>query len=240
MIDIHCHILPYSDDGADSIDTSIEMCRAAFKNGIFTIIATPHYISGHKQTVNSDMVLKQVGMLNRMLESKNIDVTILAGMEVFISHDIMELYDSGKILTLNKSRYLLIEFPFNSIPLYADALLFKLMMKGLIPVIAHPERNSNIINDIGIASEYSRKGILFQVNAGSLSGRFGKKAEKTAKKLLTHNVVSFIASDAHSADTKTSEIIKAYKYVKNLDRNLSERIFLENPLCLINDVEISI
>ena len=91
MIDIHCHILPGLDDGADSLDTSIEMCRIAGNDGISTIVATPHFIPGQKQAINSDMVLKQVDILNKELEARKIDVAILPGMEVFISHEIIEL-----------------------------------------------------------------------------------------------------------------------------------------------------
>ena len=238
MIDIHCHILPDIDDGADSLDTSIEMCKIASIDGINTIIATPHYIPGHKQTINSDMVLKQVDMLNRELESKNIDVTILPGMEIFISHDIMELYEHGDILTLNKSRYMLIELPANDIPIYTEELFYELMIKDIVPIIAHPERNKTIRNNVNIAFEYSLKGILLQVNTESLTGILGKQIQKAAQKFLKNNALHFISTDAHSTNIRVPRMKTVYNYVNKFDSNLADRIFFRNPIHLINNEEI--
>ncbi len=238
MIDIHCHILPGMDDGAHNLDISIEMCRIAGYDGIKTIIATPHYFPEQKETKNADMVLKQVKVLNRELKLKNIDVMVLSGMEVFICDEIIGLLDSKEILTLNNSRYLLIELPLFSIPLCTQELFYKLMIKGIVPVIAHPERNSCIINNPGIVLEYVHRGVLIQIDTGSLKGEFGQKVKKTAKTLLKNKSVHFMATDAHNANTRTPQISETFKYVKHLNKELAESIFLTNPFFLINNQAI--
>lgn len=238
MIDIHSHILPGMDDGAHNLDTSIEMCRIASNDGIKTIIATPHYIPDYKESINAGIVLQQVRALNLELKLKNINITILPGMEVLISHDIIDFLDTEEILTLNNSRFLLIELPLSGIPLCAQELFYKLMIKGIVPVIAHPERNSCIIKNPCIVLEYIQSGALIQVDTGSLKGEFGQKVKNTAKTLLKNKSVHFIATDAHNANTRAPQIREIFNYVKHLNKKLAESIFLTNPYLLINNREI--
>ena len=238
MIDIHCHILPEMDDGADSLHTSIKMCKIAYEQGIDTIIATPHYKTWNKQQINPDKILENIEKLNMEIELNNISITVLPGMEVLISYDIFELYQGGEILTLNNSRYMLIEFPNDFIPAYSEELFFKLMIIGIIPVIAHPERNTEVVNTPDVLSKFTEKGVLIQADAGSLTGIFGKTIQKVSRHLLKQNSIHFVATDAHTSHFRSPEIIEAYKYVKKINANLAEKIFNVNPFQLRNDNQI--
>ncbi|MFA5524150.1 MAG: CpsB/CapC family capsule biosynthesis tyrosine phosphatase [Tissierellales bacterium] len=196
MIDLHCHILPGVDDGANSLEEAVAMARMAKNNGIFTMFATPHYIEGMGyEDANSVWIILE--KLNSELEDRGIDVKIFQGREVYSSPDVLKLLDEGKISTLNKSKYMLIELPMHDIPMYIDTMIYNLRLKGIIPIIAHPERNTKIIEDPNILYNFISKGVLAQLNLPSLLGRYGKRVKRTAEILLKHDMIHFIGTDAH-------------------------------------------
>lgn len=174
MIDIHCHILPGIDDGAKNIEDSLNMARAAVKQGIHTIIATPHHQNSKYLNPKEDILLK-VSELNEAIQEENISITILPGQETRIYGEILEDYNNNEILPLNHSNYLFIELPSGHVPRYTQQLLYDIQLQGLIPIIVHPERNQEIIERPEILFQFVEKGALTQVTAASISGAFGKK-----------------------------------------------------------------
>lgn len=240
MIDIHSHILPGVDDGAKNIEKAIEMAKIAEKNGINVIIATPHYIEG--ENFNISKYNKEIlGDLNKKLESEGLRVKILLGNEVFITPDIINLIKEEKVTTLNRSRYLLMELPMLDIPIYTEDIIYELRLKGIVPIIAHPERNKKIIEDPNILYEFIKLGALAQLNLPSILGYYGDEVKKTAEVLLKHDMVHLIGTDAHStrrgfqkvklAIDTISKIIGSYKLNK---------ITNENPLAIIKNEELDI
>ncbi|AQX55568.1 tyrosine-protein phosphatase [Priestia flexa] len=198
MIDIHCHILPGVDDGAQTIDDSIEMARQAVSEGIRTIVATPHHQNGKYINEKQD-ILELVQQLNNRLLDENIPLTILPGQESRIYGELVEDYQAGKILTLNDtSKYVFVEFPSSQVPRYTERLLYDIQSEGLTPIIVHPERNSRLIEEPDLLYNFVNKGALTQVTAGSLTGRFGKKIKKFSLDLIEANLTHVIASDAHN------------------------------------------
>ena len=139
----------------------------------------------------------------------------------------IELYNHGKILTLNKSRYMLIELPANIIPIYTEDLFFQLMLQGLTPILAHPERNSVIIKNPDIVLKYVKKGVLIQVNAGSIMGMFGNKVKKTVENFFKNNIVHFIASDAHNTLTRAPRLKDAFEWLNATTGTILECRILE-------------
>lgn len=238
MVDIHCHILPDSYDGPKNMKESVNMCKLAYDTGIRGVICTPHYIFGFKQTANAKAVQYHTQELNRELKEINLDITIFPGMEVSISHDIIELYESGEILTLNKSRYMLVELPQNGIPVYTEKLFHELVIREIIPVIAHPERNLNIIKNPRIVEKYVEKGILLQINAGSLEGTLGHKVRNTARYFLNNKLIHFIASDAHTSEYTFKIMADLYKRLRSINIEYADKIFIKNPSYLINNEEL--
>jgi protein-tyrosine phosphatase len=176
MVDIHCHILPGIDDGAKTVEDSIIMARHAEKEGIHTIIATPHLNSQYNN--RKDLILERVESLNQSLQESRVNVRILAGQEPRIYGELIEDFERNEIQTLNNSQYLFIEFPSNHVPRYTEKLLFDIQMKGLTPIIVHPERNLELMEQPEILYRLVDKGALTQVTASSLCGYFGKKNQK--------------------------------------------------------------
>ncbi|AGE23904.1 phosphotyrosine protein phosphatase [Geobacillus sp. GHH01] len=210
MIDIHSHILPGVDDGAKTMDDAIAMAKAAVDEGITTIIATPHHHNG-KYDNPSSSVTTAVRQLNAQLEQNHIPLKVLAGQEVRLHGDLLDNWEKGDLLPLGEETpYILVEFPFDHVPRYANQLLFEMQLKGLTPVIAHPERNSEIIEKPDRLYELVQKGVLTQVTAASVAGFFGKNIQKFSMQLIEANWVHFIASDAHNLTSRSFQMRTAY------------------------------
>ncbi|MGE5328466.1 MAG: tyrosine-protein phosphatase [Deltaproteobacteria bacterium] len=237
MHDIHNHILAGVDDGCKTFEASMEMVRIAESNGIKTIIATPHYIPGFSTNPSVETIRNMVKELNDNIKEQGLSVDVLAGMEVFISPELSELYERGEILTLNDTRYMLIELPANSMPAYLDDVMFKLQVCGLIPVIAHPERNHVFGRSPEIMIKMANRGILFQINSGSLTGIFGKQVRSFALSLLSIGLVHIVASDAHSTHLRKPELKQAYEIIAAKDKSAFEKI-IENTNKIICNKEI--
>lgn len=200
MIDLHCHILPNIDDGASSWSVSLNMCRQASENGIKTIVATPHILNGvyenHPQAIE-----EKVKILNQKLKENNIPLQVLPGSEVHLSADIIEKIKKQEILTLNKSSYILLEFPHTQIPLHIEEILFQIQIMGITPILSHVERNLKFQQNPSLLSQLIQKGALAQITAASLCGFFGPIIKKFTQKLLVGGLVYCMATDAHT-DTK--------------------------------------
>ena len=206
MIDIHTHILPGLDDGAATIEDSVEIARLALADSVNTIVATPHGLDlGELQ--KREYVETKVEDLRGELAKRGVGVEIVAGIEVYISPDIAVKLENGSVFGLNGSNYLLIELPMHQFPFYVEQTLFELQARGFRPIIAHPERNVSIQEDTGLLRRMVERGVLGQVTAGSLLGSFGPKTTKTAEALLSQKLVHVIASDAHSARGHRSPVL---------------------------------
>ncbi|QCX34368.1 exopolysaccharide biosynthesis protein [Caloramator sp. E03] len=225
MIDVHCHIIPNIDDGSDSIETSLEMLKIASKDGIKKIIATPHFYPDIFEN-NPETILNSVENLNNISKELGIDIEVLCGQEVFLNRNLLKQYKDNKILTLNKSRYMLIELPMDSMPDYTFDIIYELALLGIVPIIAHPERYRYIINKPCFINNFIKEGCLIQINSSSITGLFGRHVKKTAIKLIKHNICHFIASDAHSNNIRIPALKKslevAQKYNNEIVLNITQ------------------
>ncbi|KAA0548473.1 tyrosine protein phosphatase [Bacillus sp. BGMRC 2118] len=213
MIDIHCHILHGIDDGPKDLKESLLMAKEAVAQGITSIIATPHFTSKYENTKN--IIIKKVVELNAALERENIPLTILPGQEPRIFGEILEDYENDRILTMNDGgKYVFIELPSNHVPRYTERLLYDIQMKELTPIIVHPERNSEIVENPDVLYNLVSNGALTQVTASSLVGDSGKKVKKFSHQLLEANLTHFIASDAHNTTSRNFRLPAAYELVE--------------------------
>jgi len=239
MIDIHCHVLPGIDDGAKDEADAIAMAQQAVNSGISTVIATPHHKNRTYENEKS-FIQKDVLRLNQLFEESNIPLDVLAGQEVRIFGEIVEDFEKGEIQTLNDSKYLLLEFPSDSVPQYAEQLIFDIQRAGMTPVIAHPERNRDLYTDPNRLYELISQGALAQLTSGSLSGVFGKEINQVSHQMLEHNLVHFIASDAHNVDTRNFETLKeAYDVIKQSYGAIIQYSLEENAQYLIHNENIN-
>jgi protein-tyrosine phosphatase len=209
LIDIHSHILPGIDDGAKTVQDSIDMAKQAVSEGIHTIIATPHHKNGKYDNLKAD-ILPFVRELNQTFAQEGIDLKVLPGQECRIFGEILEDYGKGEILTLNKdSQYLFIEFPSSSVPRYADRLLYDIQVDGLTPIIVHPERNAELMERPDKLYKLVKNGAVTQLTASSLVGYFGKNIQKFSQQMIQANLTHFIASDAHNIHNRTFKMEEA-------------------------------
>lgn len=234
MIDIHSHILPGIDDGAEFLTDSLEMAQAAVKEGIRTIVATPHHQNGRYLNPKSE-IIKKVDQLNGVLQEARIDLHVLPGQESRIYGEILEDYEHGEILTVgNQSNYLFLELPSQHVPHYTERLLFDLQMKGLNPIIVHPERNVELIEQPDKLYSLVKNGVATQITASSVAGRFGKKIQGFTFDLIETNLTHFVASDAHNTHSRSFKMAEAYDVINKKYGNDSVEYFQQNAELLVD------
>lgn len=238
MIDIHCHILPGVDDGAADFTESLQMAQKAQEEGIKKIIATPHHQNGKYNNYKKD-ILQKVNELNDYLQIEGIRVQILSGQETRIYGEMVEDYENGEILTLaNISNYVFVELPSGHVPRYTEQLLFDLQMKGLAPVIVHPERNAELIEQPDKLYKFVKNGAATQITAASYSGYFGKKIQKFTADLIQANLTHFIASDAHNTTSRGFKMEEAYELVKKEFGTDLLFMFMDNAEAIVEGQDI--
>ncbi|WP_195986708.1 CpsB/CapC family capsule biosynthesis tyrosine phosphatase [Clostridium sp. D53t1_180928_C8] len=234
MIDIHSHILNDIDDGSKDIEMSISMLKKAELSGTTDIIATPHFMRGRFE-VEYNEVLNRVEKLKKISRENNIDINIYAGQEVYYSRKILEYYNDKMIGTINNTRYMLIELPMLEFDINEIINnIYELQLRGIIPIIAHPERYKPFIKKPSMINILIKEGMLFQLNAGSITGTFGKDVKKTAVKYLENNIYSFIGSDAHRDRGRDTNMTEALKTLELNQRST----FDENGKAMLKDEEI--
>lgn len=200
MIDLHSHIIFGIDDGSKTIDESLKMLRKAEQNGVSDIVLTPHYIKDSIYNVNNKDKEKKIKELVKKIKEEKININIYLGNEVYIDEDVIELLKNKEICTINDSKYLLIELPFNHKSFILEEVLYRLKKEGIVPIIAHPERYIVYYNDLEFFESLLEKGCLFQGNIGSLYNRYGSKSKKMLIKMLKKNMIHFLGSDIHHGE----------------------------------------
>lgn len=236
MIDIHCHILPCIDDGSKDIEMSLEMLKIAEEDGINKIIATPHFYRGYFENDYKE-VLKKIEELNTVAKEKNIGVEILPGQEIFLDNYTLQYYKDGIVKGLNDTNYMLIEFSPNTLPSNAIDIIYELKLKGIKPIIAHPERYSYVIDDITLLNRFIEENCFFQLSSGSITGVFGKKIQKTSMQLIKHGICDFVASDAHSTRRRSPKIKESLEILKKENKLVYDRV-INNALALAEKEEL--
>ena len=209
MIDMHCHLLPGIDDGSKSFNESINIVKKAQQEGITDIVLTPHYIVGTKYDANNAEKIDLFKELEFQVKERKIPINLYLGNEIYIDAKLPEMLgafdektgknkgNSGEVASLNGRKYVLIELPVQNEDFSTPDTMFELIRRGWVPVIAHPERYEYIQNNINYAAELVKMGCKLQGDYLALTGKYGKKAEKTLKKLLRKDLIFCLASDIH-------------------------------------------
>lgn len=229
MIDLHTHILPGLDDGSPDLETSVLMAAVAAESGVTHLVATPHSNQrGAFENYASPALQVRFDCLRTAVHEAGIPLELSLGMEIFGTGDVLQLLHDGRLLTLGGGRYLLIEFGFHEDPLRIERLLDALLADGYWPVVAHPERYYGLQRMPNYLYDWANRGIVLQVNKGSLFGRFGRGAQALAAAMLERGLVGCVASDAHGPDVRTPDLAGAWDY-------LAERCSEELARCLLED-----
>lgn len=238
MIDLHCHIIPFVDDGARNAFMACEMAEHSLRSGVDTIVATPHcnieYMPGN---FRSRSYWEVFGLFQALLRQHRIPLTVLPGAELFASRrNLRQLLEENRVVTLNNSRYLLTEFSFHTPAEEMDAILALICRRGYIPVVAHPERYTAVQQEPRAAVRWFREGYILQVNKGSILGRLGEGARLTSLHLLRHGLAHVIASDAHHPYHRPTGFHSLTPVLERLcPAEYAQLLLHTNPLRIISD-----
>ena len=240
LTDIHSHILPGLDDGADSMAFALQMADMAAESGVKDMIVTPHsYMYKGREDELSDKIDETIDLLQYQIDLENIPLRLYKGMEILADSDTPELLRKGRLLTLNSSRYALVEFDFSAQANYIKKIISDIHKAGFVPIIAHPERYDCVYRDPNLIYDLASEGTLVQVNKTSLLGGFGKRIWQIANGLISHGLVAVVASDAHSPHSRTTSMLKLQSYLNiEFSQQLCERLISENPARILNDEDI--
>jgi protein-tyrosine phosphatase len=228
LIDIHAHILPGLDDGAVDSVQALGFAKEAEKQGVTTVFATPHCCDG-VYDCDKDTILAAAGDLAVSAREAGLTIQILPGAEIRITHDLIDRFDQGRLLTLGDTgKFLLLELP----PMFITAGVFRMIRqlqdRGVTPVIAHAERNPMILDQPCLAAQAVAQGALMQVTAGSLTGDYGKDSLRAARTLLKKDLVFCLGSDIHPG--RKYRMARAEKLLKKwVGRSAAETLLFENP-----------
>ena len=210
MTDLHIHILPGVDDGSPNLSTSLEMAEIAAKSGVCILAVTPHAnqtgIEGVEDgyvNYDSEQLLELFYRLDQEIRKEHIPISLVRGMEIMSIGPLNEKIKERKLIPLHESRYYLIEVPFDMAPDGIRRRLMEFPAMGKIPVLAHPERYFCVQDSPELLYEFREMGAVLQMNKGSVFGRFGKEAERTAQYLLENRLAGCAASDAHRVNYRT-------------------------------------
>lgn len=238
MVDIHTHILPNIDDGSRNKDESLMMIKEAYSNGFTSIICTSHYIvDAYNCSKEERQIL--IDDLQKSLIENNIDVKLYNGAENYISMELDTLIKNNIAPTLNDSKYILFELPMDTKVLYVDEFIEKLKNMNLVPILAHPERYTYMQDNFDMYTKLINQGVLLQGNIASITGKYGSKAKKVIKKLLKANMISFLAADAHRANSIYSNMTVILKKLgKVISKEKIELLTTINPEHILKNEEI--
>lgn len=233
MIDLHSHILPGVDDGSKNMEMTFDMIKDAINSGTRKIVATPHYAKGYYINEYNDIK-------NIFLEFKNVvedkfDVEVYHGQEVYFTENILEELKQGNIGTINDSKYMLIEFPPLDFKIDSLDYLYELQIRGIVPIVAHPERYKSVMKNPEILNEFVEAGCLFQLNGTSLHGAFGKEAQKVSRILLNNGVYNFIGSDAHSNGKRNMDLRECIEIINKQDKDYMKLLTSSSEKVLLDD-----
>lgn len=202
MIDLHCHLLPGIDDGAEHMNAALSLARAALADGIQVAVMTPHLHPGRYDNTRQGLQVVLAQFRQRLAEA-SLPLEIRLGGEVRLSAEILDLIAEDNVPFIGEVdgyRIMLLEFPHQMIPVGADKLITTLLRRRIRPLIAHPERNKAIMEEPQRLRPLVDLGCWLQLTAGSLAGRFGASAEQTAWRILESGANCVVATDAHNLE----------------------------------------
>jgi protein-tyrosine phosphatase len=235
MIDIHCHVFPGMDDGAESMEVACAMAETAIEDGVTHIIGTPHANGTYR--FDPELVKRRRDEIQARFEGR---LLFASGCDFHLSFEnLQDIRHDPSRYTLNQRNYLLVEFADYSIPPSLDEALHQLQLQGLQPVITHPERNPLIRSQPERLVRWLRQGCYAQLTAQSLLGQFGEAAREMAEHWLDARAVHFIASDAHNVTTRPLRLKEAFdRMAKTRGEDVARALLVDNPLAAFEGREL--
>jgi protein-tyrosine phosphatase len=235
LIDLHSHILPGVDDGPATLEESLELARRAAADGIRVIAATPHVRDDYPtQPATMERLVTE---LRTAIQQEGIGIDVRPGAEIAI--DWLERLSEDDLVRFGlggSPHYVLLEFPYAGWPLSLHEWVFRLVTRGITPVIAHPERNADVQAEPEELRPLVDAGALVQITAASLDGRIGRSSRAAATALIEHGLAHLLASDAHTPEVREAGLVAAAEAVG--DPALARWMTLEMPMAIVTDAPL--
>lgn len=238
FVDIHCHILPGIDDGPEDWDQALGMARAAVRDGVEWLVATPH--QGGRYSHNSAEAIRQLCLeAQQHLNEHQVPLRLFYGADVRIEETLPEALAQGAVLKIANKRYVLMELP-HDVHFPLDGLLKRLRPTGTVPILTHPERNSALRRQRHVIGQFIQAGGLIQLTAGSLLGAFGGAVRQFSEELLLAGEVHVVASDAHGVCGRPPALGDAYRQIARLaGRDLADILCRRNPARIVQGLPLN-
>ena len=234
MIDLHSHLLPDIDDGSASMRASLRMAREAVAEGIDAMLMTPHHMNGQYNNPKADVVALTENFQS-MLDQEGVPLQVFPSQEVRINGELLEALTADEILFADEgNRFLLLEFPDDDVPTYSADMIFNLMQRGITVQIAHPERNAKLMAQPEILYQLVERGVVAQVTASSYVGAFGKKVQKFAEAIVSHNLGHVFVSDVHDLPNRTYNMQAAFDKLRKKQGAEVSELFALNAEAIID------
>lgn len=202
MIDLHNHLLPGIDDGAEDVERSLELARIAVADGISHLVCTPHIHPGRYENT-PETIAAALAEFEAALQNAGLDLKVSSAAEVRFGLELMDGVARNAVPFLGEwqgRKVLLLEFPHSEVPFGAEKLTAWLISRNILPMIAHPERNKGIMKSRSRLKPFLDQGCLLQVTAASVAGRFGQSCQEVSEELLKDGKVTILATDAHNVE----------------------------------------
>lgn len=233
MIDIHSHFLPGIDDGAKTIEDSINILNELSRQGVTDVIATPHYV---EETIYISSRRRNYELLDAVrarAKEAGININLYLGNEIYINNNIISLHQLGTVSALNNTAYLLVELSLSGKYPNYEGVLDELVRAGYKVVLAHPERYTTVQEDFEVLYPLAEMGVLFQCNLGSIIGQYGKNAKKTVRRMIKENMIFAFGSDIHRAHGTADISLAQKKLAKYYSKADLNKVLYENPSKII-------
>ena len=237
LFDIHCHILPEVDDGAKTMDMALKMLQMEYKDGVRSIILTPHFRREMFETPQ-EKIERQFEILKKKAEEKiGMDLHLYLGCEFHANMSMTETLLNKERPTMADSDYVLTEFSGTVDFEFARERVYALVTHGFIPIIAHVERYPNLRKDMGGLENLKEMGVRLQINAGSILGEEGFAVKRFCRKLMKNNMLDFVGTDCHRTNKRVPNLGPCAEYMeKKKGRDYTERILIHNPQKIIENI----
>lgn len=232
MIDLHCHYLPGVDDGPPEAEEALALVRAAVANGITAAALTPH-IHPRRYPNSKTRLLHTFIRFQELVKKHDIPLRLFLAGEVRVSAESLDLFEQDEIPFLGEVdgyKVVLLEFPHDTVPVGSEQFMTKLLRMKVRPLIAHPERNKQIMSDPERIRPFVDMGCWLQLTAGSLTGAFGKPAKKVATKLLEQELAWIIATDSHNMEHRPPDLAQGRDVIAEIMGNrMAQRMVETRP-----------
>lgn len=228
--DIHTHILPEVDDGAASMSMTRKMLKEAYHQGIRHIIATPHYIKGHKK-VSAELLYQRLQEVQKEADKISPEIRLYLGNELYYSGSVLEDVLNGQALSLADSDYVLIEFDVTAEYKEIYQGLRKAVEMGYRPILAHMERYECLYKKYDLIKELLSLGVYLQMNAGSVIGGMFDSRAAYCRRLIQDGYIHLLGSDCHNMEHRPPKMKDAVDILrkKKISEDVLERILFRNP-----------